>query len=185
MSTQRGQKKPKSCQRSLWTTPYFRLNPGTFGEVFRRTVVRQCYGNFLLLLTFQPFKIKCCNQHCTAKTEASAGCIVILKYIFSERRNFRRTTVCRRARTKPDGLDLKLFGAKSCCSQFQEESENLERITLYSKSWGWQLSFFHSFTFIFANNAKIHDRLLYWAPLTYKTKNKHTLHSMIHTNTFF
>ena len=45
--------------------------------------------------------------------------------------------------------------------------------------------FFISLFFIFANNAKIHDRLLYWAPLTYKTKNKHTLHSMIHTNTFF
>ena len=105
--------------------------------------------------------------------------------MFAERQNFRRTTVRRRTRTKPDGPDLKLFGAKSCCSQFQEESENLERINLYFKSWGWQLSFFHSFIFIFANNAKIHDRLLYWAPLTYKTKNKHTLHSMIHTNTFF
>ena len=45
--------------------------------------------------------------------------------------------------------------------------------------------FFIPLFFIFANNAKIHDRLLYWAPLTYKTKNKHTLHSMIHTNTFF
>ena len=92
--------------------------------------------------------------------------------------------VHRRARTKLDGLDLKLFGAISCCSQFQKESENLE-VDLQFKAEDDNSHFFIPLFFIFANNAKIHDRLLYWAPLTYKTKNKHTLHSMIHTNTFF
>ena len=83
-----------------------------------------------------------------------------VRYIFAERRNFRQTMVRRRARTKLDGLDLKLFGAISCCSQFQKESENLE-VDLQFKAEDDNSHFFIPLFFIFANNAKIHDRLLY------------------------
>ena len=98
--------------------------------------------------------------------------------IFTERRNFRRTTV----RGEPERNQMVSTWSFSELNRVVLNSrKNLKTL----KESTYNSHFFHSFIFIFANNAKIHDRLLYWAPLTYKTNNKHTLHSMIHTNTFF
>ena len=127
---------------------------------------------------------KCCNQHCTSKTEASARCTVILKYLQKD-----EIFVVRRCAGEPKRNQMVSTWSFSELNRVvlnsRKNLKTLKDSTYILKVEDDNSHFFHSFIFIFANNAKIHDRLLYWAPLTYKTKNKHTLHSMIHTNTFF